>query len=137
MDGEPEQEGAGVSAALQHRLPSAVVIALLAALAFGCVAPDGYYGGTAGYGLGYYQPYGVEYGGWGPTYFVAPFRDHGHEREPEHRAEHGGHEAPHAFHAAPAGRAMPSLPSTPRGGGGGHGGGAPGGGQPGGGGHGH
>ena len=125
-----------MKAALRRRLPGAFVILLPAALAFGCVAPDGYYGGAPGYGLDYYEPYGAQYGGWASGYLVAPFREgRGREGEPDYRAEHGGHEAPHAFRAAPAGRVMPSIPSTPRGGGGGHGGGP--GGPGGGGGHGH
>ncbi len=113
-----------MKAGLLRRAANALMIVLPAALAFGCVVGDGgYYGGAAGYGVDYYEPYGYVYGGWGPTYLVAPYRDHGreHEGEREHFAEHGGHEAPHAFRAAPAGRAMPSIPSAPRGGGGGRG----------------
>ena len=37
---------------------------------------DGY--GGPDYGVDYYEPYGVEYGGWGPDYRVAPFRGGDH-----------------------------------------------------------
>jgi hypothetical protein len=108
-----------VSAARRRALAQACAILLPAALAFGCVAADGgYYGGPVGYGVGYYEPSGIADTGWGPSYFVAPFRDRGHPY-----AYRGGGAAPHGFRAAPAGRGIPSIPSTARGGGGGHGGG--------------
>jgi len=61
-----------------------------------------------GYVGGYYEPYGYDYGGWGPGYAVGPYRD-----------RHGGFargrgHAP-AFHPAPPGRSMPSIPSRGRG----------------------
>jgi hypothetical protein len=61
-----------------------------------------------GYVGGYYEPYGYDYGGWGPGYAVGPYR-----------GGHGGYyrdrgHAP-AFHPAPQGHRMPSLPSRPRG----------------------
>ncbi len=110
---------------------TAFVIGLFAVLASGCIVPGGGYGydGGASYGLDYYEPYGVAYGGWGPGYEVAPFRGG------DHRGVARGGAAPHAFRAAPASRAMPSIPSRSRsGGGGGRGGGGRGGGGDGGGG---
>lgn len=75
----------------------------------GCILPGGGYG----YGGGdYYEPYGVDYGGWGPDYRVAPFRGGDHRPTGE-----GGHGSAHAYRAAPASRSMPSIPSGSRSGG--------------------
>jgi hypothetical protein len=104
-----------VSTSLWRRSAPACVIGLFAVLLFGCVVAGGGYGydGGAGYGLGYYEPTGVNYGGWGPDYQVAPFRR-------DHRADAGGGRAsPHAYRAAPASRSVPSIPSGSRSGGGG------------------
>ena len=79
----------------------------LTALA-GC-AVDGVEGSVGvGYVGGYYEPYGYDYGGWGPGYAVGPYRG-GHGGYSRDR----GH-AP-AFRAAPRGHAAPSIPSRPRG----------------------
>lgn len=82
---------------LSRGAAAAFAIGLIAILASGCVVPEGGYG-YAGYGIDYYEPYGVPYGGWGPGYRVAPYRGGEHH-------------------------AMPSIPSGSRGGGGAHGGG--------------
>jgi hypothetical protein len=84
--------------------------ALTATMLSGC-AVEGVSGSVGvGYAGGYYEPYGYDYGGWGPGYAVGPYRGgHGgvyHDR--------GGGHAP-AFHPAPQGHPMPSLPSRPRG----------------------
>jgi len=43
------------------------------AAAAGCVAGGGYDGGAeVGYDVGFYEPFGYEYGGWGPGYGVGP-----------------------------------------------------------------
>jgi hypothetical protein len=85
------------------------IIALAAVLVAGCVVGGGYgYDGDVGLGVDYYEPYGGVYGGWGPGYNVAPFRGG------DHRAVGGAH----AFRPAPAGRAIPSIPSGGRSGGG-------------------
>jgi len=103
------------------RLPAvACLIALSTAVVSGCAVPAGgpAYGG--GLGVDYYEPYGYGYGGWGPGYYVAPFRGG------DHRFDRGGgfSQSAHAFRSAPAGRGMPSLPAGGgRGGGGGHAGG--------------
>lgn len=55
---------------------TAFVIGLFTVLAAGCVVPGGGY--DAGYGLDYYEPYGIDFGGWGPGYHVAPYRDGDH-----------------------------------------------------------
>ena len=91
-------------------------------LASGCILSDGGpgygYDGGGAVGVGYYEDYGVDYGGWGPGYQVAPFRgdDHRHdggEHRPDggHRPEGGGRPGGHSYHPAPASRSMPSLPS--------------------------
>ena len=94
---------------------SAAGLLLLALLAFGCMAEGSYYGAD------YYGAYPVQYGGWRPTYYVAPYYPRVHPR-----FEHGGHEPHHAYRPAPASRPIPSIPSHPRPAGGhgsGHGGG--------------
>jgi hypothetical protein len=114
-------------------------LGLAAVLAHGCVLEGGgiAVGAAAPYGFDYYEPPGVFYGGWGPDYYVAPFRDHDHDRHFERGpAFREGRAGPRAFRAAPAGRAIPSIPTGPRfgggarGGGGAHGGGAAHGGGP-------
>ena len=107
-------------------------LATWAFLASGCIMADG--GGGYGYddgmvGSGYYESFGVEYGGWGPGYHVAPYRG-GHDRGDEHHRDGGerrpsgtvqpsigGHEGGggrqggHSYRPAAGTRAMPSLPS--------------------------
>ena len=69
-------------------------IFLFAGASSGCAVTGGGYG----YDAQYYQPAGYNYGGWGPTYVVAPVRveEHGDE----HHEERGG------------GRPVPSIPSN-------------------------
>jgi hypothetical protein len=83
--------------------------ALSACVATG-VGVDGSVG--VGYVGGYYQPYGYEYGGWGPGYHVGPGR--GGDHHDDHRVDRGGGHAP-AYRQAPAGRSAPSLPGRARG----------------------
>jgi hypothetical protein len=119
---------------------------LLIALAFivfaiGCIDAGGGYGN----GYGYYDPgnygnaYGPAYGAWGQGYNIGPVRGgdfdrrgrggerrggEGEMRGGEHRGGEGGGHGGGEFRAAPASRAMPSIPSGGRSGGGGeHGGG--------------
>jgi hypothetical protein len=80
--------------------------ALLASCAVDGVGVDGSVG--VGYVGGYYEPYGYDYGGWGPGYAVGPYRG-GHGGWNRDR----GH-AP-AFRPPSGGRGMPSLPGRPRG----------------------
>ncbi len=88
----------------------------------GCAVEGGGYDGDVGVGVGvgyvgdYYEPYGYDYGHWGPGYRVGP----------PHCCDHG-----YGDH----GRGAPSIPSHPRSGG--HSGGEHGGGGHGGGGGGH
>jgi hypothetical protein len=81
------------------------MLSVILPLAVGCAGGPGY-GGGYGYagddfGVGYYEPYGGYYGGWGGAYRVGPFRG----------GDHGG------------GRGFPSIPSGGHAGGGFHGGG--------------
>ena len=82
-------------------------------LSAGCIMSDGGYGydGGGAVGVGYYEPFGMDYGGWGPGYQVAPYR--GGRREGGERRSGGGG---HAYRSAPASRSMPSLPHAGSGG---------------------
>ena len=63
-------------AAPRRALPSR--LALMAAIALpllqACAVTADGYGGDVGYVGGFYEPYGYEYGGWGPDYRVGPPR---------------------------------------------------------------
>jgi len=90
---------------------AAFAIGLFASLTSGCVVGGGGgygygYDENVGVGLGYYQPAGVEYGGWGRGYRVAPFRGGGDE----HRADRSDGHA-HGYRSAPASHSAPSIPS--------------------------
>jgi hypothetical protein len=91
----------------------ALALTQLSACAVEGVGVDGSVG--VGYDAGYYEPYGYEYGGWGPGYRVGPGR--GGDRRG------GGH--PGSYRPAPASRPTPSIPSRPRAGGSPRGGGGP------------
>jgi hypothetical protein len=99
-----------MTTALHHTLRAALAIAIVALLQ-SCVAGGGaYYDGGAvdvGYGVDYYEPYGYEYGGWGPGYWVGP------GRRGYHRPDGGGRAAPAYRPAAPS-RSMPSIPGRSR-----------------------
>jgi hypothetical protein len=92
----------------------ALVLGLFAALSSGCVVPgDGYgYGYDNGpnidIGVGYYEPYGDYYGGWGSGYRVGPTRGD------NYRPDYGGRATPHAYRAAPISRPVPSIPARRR-----------------------
>jgi hypothetical protein len=87
-------------------------VAALASCAVDGVGVDGSVG--VGYVGGYYEPYGYDYGGWGPGYAVGPYRGGigGYDRD--HDRDRGRGHAP-AFRAAPSGRSMPSIPGRSRG----------------------
>ena len=114
MAGGPEREGVAMSRIRVERLASGALLASLLMLSSSCAIESGYgYDGGANVGLGidYYEPFGYDYGGWGPSYRSGPsrggargFRD-------------GGRGSPHAYRPAPASHAMPSIPSGPRSGG--------------------
>ena len=78
--------------------------------------PDTYWDGPAyGYDLGYFYGPPVLYGGWGPGYFVGPPRGGRPPQGWNGPSPRGGR--PPGFRPAAPGRAMPSIPSGPRGGG--------------------
>ena len=94
----------------------ALSIALGSAVLSSCAVDGGGYGYgpdvDVGVGFDYYDTGGY-YGGWGGGYRVGPGRGG------DHRDDHG-HGSTHSYHAAPAGRSMPSIPSRGHSGGGGH-----------------
>jgi hypothetical protein len=89
------------------------VVLTLTVLLSGCFFPGGGYYDGGDIGAGYYEPSGVVYGGWGPSYHVAPFRGGDH---PPARSG-GGHASAPAYKSAPASHSMPSIPSRSRSGG--------------------
>jgi hypothetical protein len=109
---------------MKRRHVSLVLLLVVTTALYGCAVNDGGYGYGPGYGAAYaggswdgdfYEPYGFDYGYWGPGYLVAPYqhervirRDVGHRSEPIRQ---------HAFRPAPAAHRTPSLPATPRAGG--------------------
>lgn len=101
---------------LVRRSTSALMIALFAALSSSCAVEGGgggygYDGGDVGIGIGYYEPYGNYYGGWGSGYRVGPYRG-GDHRNDGHHDDHGhGRPPQHSYRSAPASRSMPSIPS--------------------------
>jgi hypothetical protein len=100
---------------LLRRLASALLFCPLLALPVGCaVTGDGTNSvGVATFGLDYYEPFGYDYGGWGPGYAVGPFRGGG-----ERIGRRGGPSSGQPFRSAGPGRSMPSIPTGPRLGGG-------------------
>ena len=83
---------------------SGLIVTLVAAIQ-GCAVYGGDgYAYDEDYGVGFYEPYGYYYGGWGGGYHVGPWRE-GHEHDRGDRGEHGGH------------RSMPSIPMRSSGGG--------------------
>lgn len=88
-----------------------LVLGLFTALSSGCVVPgDGYgYDTRVGIGVGYYEPYGSYYGGWGSGYYVGP--THGNYN----RYGTGGHAYQHAYRPAPGVSPVPSIPARRRG----------------------
>ncbi|HEY6483018.1 MAG TPA: hypothetical protein VIY54_05770 [Steroidobacteraceae bacterium] len=90
-----------------------------------CVSGPGYVGpadADVGYGVDYYEPYGYEYGGWGPGYWIGPpgrYHDHDRGDHGDHDRGHQGRPAPR-YRPAHGGRAAPSIPQGGRHAGGGH-----------------
>lgn len=89
-----------------------LVIGLFTVLSSSCAVTGGGYGydgGGVGIGLGYYEPYGGDYGGWGSDYRVGPYRGGGR------RSDRGnGRPTQHAYRSAPASHSVPSIPSRSR-----------------------
>lgn len=92
------------------RWPTTIVTVGLFSLAVsGCVVPGGGYGYGPSFGLGYYEPSRVEYGGWGAGYDVGPV--HGGQ---VYQYRGSGHATQRAYRPAPASRPVPSIPSRTR-----------------------
>jgi squid-like protein/heterogeneous nuclear ribonucleoprotein A1/A3 len=91
------------------RLACGLLVSSLLLLPGACAVEGGYGYDDVGLGVGYYEPFGFDYGGWGPGYRVGP------PRGGEGRGRGG---AGRGYRAAPEGRAMPSIPSGARSGGG-------------------
>jgi hypothetical protein len=91
----------------------AFVIGFSVLMLAGCVVAGGGYGYDngveVGVGLGYYEPYGSYYGGWGPGYRVGPPGGNYHPNRG------GGRPTPHAYRSPPVSHAAPSIPSGRRG----------------------
>ena len=96
----------------------ALTVTLGAAYLSGCTDyGGGYYGGPSvdvGVGFGYYDDGWCCAGGWGRGYRVGPTR--GDHHWDNHNSSHGS--THHSYRAAPAGRAVPSIPSRGHSGGG-------------------
>ncbi len=98
-----------MSLSIRNALRLATAIALLGVLD-GCVVPDGsrYDSGVSvSYGVGFYEPFGYEYGEWGPRYYGGP---------PRRGVWHPPVNRPHspAYRPPRPGRPMPSIPNRPR-----------------------
>ncbi|MES1982992.1 MAG: hypothetical protein V4443_11030 [Pseudomonadota bacterium] len=95
------------------RMLSVLLLALLQACA---VNGEGYDTVGVSYGVGFYEPYGYEYGGWGPNYMVVPPRHNGVWRNDPNRfigGRRAGAPAP-SYRPADPSRRMPSIPSRSR-----------------------
>jgi hypothetical protein len=106
---------------LLRLLALAFVVWTLTILLSGCVVTGGGYYDDGGFGAAYYEPSGVYYGGWGPDYHVAPYRDYDDRRDYDHRRDDdrrptsgGGHAPARAYRSAPASHSIPSIPSKSR-----------------------
>jgi hypothetical protein len=96
-----------MNALLRYSSLSALGFLLLTAFA-GCVVPGGGYDQGVGvsYGVGFSEPIGYDYGGWGPGYRVGPPPRGGWGRPQG--------SPPHSYRAAPASRQAPSIPQGHR-----------------------
>jgi hypothetical protein len=90
---------------IRNRLASVGATALLIALCSSCVVPgDGQPSVGISYSADFYEPFGYEYGGWGPGYHVGP------PRGGDHRPSYRGGSTPHNYRPAPPSRPVPSIP---------------------------
>jgi hypothetical protein len=117
MAGCVDPAGGTVKARVMRCVAQMLLAGTVLVAAAGCAVTEGGYGydGSVGVGVDYYEPFGFDYGGWGPGYGgVAPYRGGG---------PRGGSPPGRSYRPAPSGRAMPSIPSGSRSGGGRSGGG--------------
>lgn len=91
--------------ALSRTVRLAAVAAVLGTAFTGCVVAGGggRYDDTVGvsYGVGFYEPLGYDYGGWGPGYHVGPPRG----------GEHGRERSGRSYRPAPPSHRTPSIPT--------------------------
>ncbi len=94
-------------------LPQLLLALLLVGFSTGCVVPGGDTSVGVSYGVDYYEPYGYDYGGWGPGYRVGPPPRRGwqHDRHDFHRDPAP---RPHTFRPPSPSHSMPSIPDRPR-----------------------
>jgi hypothetical protein len=95
-----------------HRCLAGLLGIVMVTILEACVVGGGGYEGggvEASYGVDFYEPYGYDYGGWGPGYRVGP--PHGGEGRPDH---YRAGSAP-AYRPAGPSRSMPSIPTRSRG----------------------
>jgi hypothetical protein len=98
--------------ALQDRVPVAIIsLGFFALIGSSCVVPGGGF-----YDQSYYEPFGIDYGGWGVGYDVGPAR--AGEFHGSRVVEHGWQ---HAYRPVAATRAVPSIPTHAHAGGAAHG----------------
>jgi hypothetical protein len=90
---------------------------LVLVLLQGC-AVNGQTGASVGvsYGVGFYEPYGYPYGGWGPGYMVVPPRYDGGRHYDRNRfiGSRRSRTSPPAYRPADPSRRVPSIPSRSR-----------------------
>jgi hypothetical protein len=63
-----------MNALLLHKYITIMSVGLFVLLASGCAVPGGGFYQTTSIGIGFYQPSGFYYGGWGRGYWVGPPR---------------------------------------------------------------
>ena len=96
---------------IMRRASRLLTTASLAMLLCACVVSDGGYGyGGTSVGVDYYAPYGGYYGGWGPGYQIAPYRNGGDRFRDNHRNFPA---RSHTYRSPPASHPMPSIPGRP------------------------
>lgn len=91
---------------VDRSLRTAALGLLLVSALQGCTVTGAGYDDTVGvsYGLGFYEPMGYDYGGWGPGYRVGPPRGDDRRRQSSSRPFRSPHPS----------RATPSIPTRSR-----------------------
>jgi len=97
--------------AIIRRSTLGLIVVLFMALT-GCV-------GVGGYGVGFYEPVGYDYGGWHSGYRVGPPPRGGYDhpaRSDEHQARTDTHPSQPTYRPASPSRSIPSIPTQSHGG---------------------
>jgi hypothetical protein len=90
------------------RYSKPIAVGLLFAALSACLVGGEYRGDGGAYGVGFYEPYGYDYGGWVSGYQVGPPRREWHRPD-----EPRGLAPSRSFRPAPQDRPVPSIPSRP------------------------